>query len=87
MPTIRQAPAGAAETRSAAARKAAATRTLRRERKAAVAATKLQAGGRPTPGESCEICGRHLTDPRSVERGIGSGCWAKILSRTPGPVV
>ena len=44
-----------------------------------------KADGHITPGDSCEICGRHLTDPESIGRGIGSDCWAKfILSRTGG---
>lgn len=25
----------------------------------------------------CRHCGRELTDPESVRRGIGSTCWAK----------
>jgi Family of unknown function (DUF6011) len=25
----------------------------------------------------CRRCGRGLTDPRSVRRGVGPGCWVK----------
>lgn len=25
----------------------------------------------------CKACGRHLSDPVSIERGVGSDCWAK----------
>lgn len=25
----------------------------------------------------CRHCGRTLTDPTSIERGVGSDCWAK----------
>lgn len=25
----------------------------------------------------CEICGRKLKSQKSIERGIGPGCWAK----------
>lgn len=25
----------------------------------------------------CKVCGRLLTDPTSVERGVGPDCWAK----------
>lgn len=27
---------------------------------------------------SCGICGRPLTDPTSIQRGIGPDCWSKI---------
>jgi len=26
----------------------------------------------------CRICGRLLTNPKSVERGIGPVCWARL---------
>lgn len=28
--------------------------------------------------KKCLICNRELTDPESVERGIGPGCWEKM---------
>jgi len=27
---------------------------------------------------NCEICGRELTNPLSIQRGIGPVCWSKI---------
>jgi hypothetical protein len=29
---------------------------------------------------NCEICGRALSDPESIKRGIGSECWQHVLS-------
>ena len=29
----------------------------------------------------CIICGRLLTDPLSVKRGMGPVCWAAILKK------
>jgi len=66
--------------RSEAAAKAAATRAARRERKVAEVVAKLKAGGHLSPGDYCEICKKHLDDPESVERGIGSDCWQHLLS-------
>ena len=31
---------------------------------------------------NCAICGRGLTDPISLERGIGPECYGKIAPRT-----
>ncbi len=33
----------------------------------------------------CSICNRPLSDPKSVERGIGPICWQKILSKMKQP--
>ncbi len=33
----------------------------------------------------CEVCGRRLKSPISIERGIGPGCWKKINSQGRGP--
>lgn len=27
---------------------------------------------------TCKICGRRLTNPESVKRGVGPVCWAKM---------
>ena len=30
------------------------------------------------PGSTCRICGRALSNPVSVARGIGPHCWAAL---------
>jgi len=32
------------------------------------------------PLHHCFICGRHLDDQASIERGIGPECWQDVLS-------
>ena len=34
-----------------------------------------------SPENKCMICGRLLTDPVSVKRGIGPVCYAAILGK------
>ena len=45
---------------------------------------RLKAGGKLIPGDTCEICWKHLDDPESKARGIGSDCWQTILSMIDG---
>lgn len=34
----------------------------------------------------CTICGREITDPLAIRRGIGSECWKKIQKKdAPAP--
>jgi hypothetical protein len=83
---VQRAEARLHDRRSAAAKKAAETRRLRKERLVYETVQRLQAGGVLTPGINCEICGRGLTDRQSKARGIGSDCWQLImahLTRTP----
>jgi hypothetical protein len=35
--------------------------------------------GTLTPGHNCRICGKALTDPPSLQRGIGPECWGRVL--------
>jgi hypothetical protein len=67
--------------RSNGARKAAATRSKRRERRVYAVVEKLKAGGKLPPASRCVICTKLLTDPESIERGIGSDCWQDVLHR------
>ena len=32
------------------------------------------------PSNHCKICGRPLSDPKSIKRGIGPVCWEKVLA-------
>jgi hypothetical protein len=68
------------EKRSKAARKASATRSRRQSLKVQDAAQRLLADKRSGPRRSCYICGRHLDDTASIERGIGSECWQNVLA-------
>ena len=67
------------ERRSAGAKKAAQTRRARKDRRAHQAAIDFLEKHATGPREHCYICGRELTDPESVERGIGSECWQDVL--------
>jgi hypothetical protein len=68
------------ENRSAAAKKAAATRRERQEKAIYEAARRIfHDGHRFGPARSCVICGNGLGDADSVERGIGSDCWQKVM--------
>ena len=66
------------ERRSAAARKAAVTRAKRKE-KAVYEAARLLEAKQLEPRQHCRICGRILSDPESIRRGIGSECWQRVL--------
>lgn len=33
----------------------------------------------------CEVCGRRLKSPTSIERGIGPGCWKKMNKQHERP--
>jgi len=33
---------------------------------------------------NCRICGRLLTNPVSVERGVGPVCWARLRRKKIG---
>lgn len=32
-------------------------------------------------GHKCSDCGRELTDPKSIDRGVGPKCYAKRLTK------
>lgn len=50
---------------------------------------RLASGGEPhpqaevLPATHCRICGRELTDPESIERGIGPTCYEAATSSVP----
>ncbi len=67
------------QKRSNAAKAAAKTRNKRQEKKIYETARRLVADGELTPGLHCDICGKHLDDPVSIARAIGSECWQHIL--------
>jgi Family of unknown function (DUF6011) len=67
------------ERRSEAAKKAAATRHKRQERKTYEAARKIVEGHKLGPRHHCVICGKGLSDTESIGRGIGSECWQGVL--------
>ena len=68
------------ERRSRAAKQAAQTRHHRRGKQIHVIANKIVQGGCTGPRHHCSICGRGLSDPPSIARGIGSECWQDILA-------
>jgi hypothetical protein len=70
-----------AQRRSQAAKKAAATRSDRRERRIYEVIRKLGRGHKYGPASHCVVCGKSLGDPESIERGIGSDCWQEIMKR------
>jgi Family of unknown function (DUF6011) len=69
------------QRRSEAAKKAAKTRALRQERKVYAIAQKLQLGHKYGPSSICVVCDKDLADPESIERGIGSDCWQKVMAK------
>jgi Family of unknown function (DUF6011) len=67
--------------RSKGAKKAAATRARRQAIKLNEMVRKLSLGHKYGPSQICEFCDQPLTDPQSIERGIGSDCWQKIMAK------
>ena len=65
--------------RSDAAKKAAATRHRRQEKRVYDAARRISTGEAYGPATACVICGRGLGDEQSIRRGIGSECWQFVL--------
>jgi hypothetical protein len=68
------------ERKSQAAKQSAATRQERRRDKVHIVAKRSAAGLSTGPAKHCYICGRFLTDPVSIDRGIGSECWQDVLN-------
>jgi hypothetical protein len=68
------------ERRSNAAKKAAVTRRERQEKCVYEVAKRILAGSSIGARRHCYICGRHLDDPESINRGIGSECWQGVLA-------
>jgi len=69
------------ERRSRAAKAAAKTRARRQEHKVYTVARRIVAGNGIGPRHRCFICGKHLEDPKSIARGIGSECWQGVLTQ------
>jgi Family of unknown function (DUF6011) len=67
------------EYRSQAATKAAATRRRRTEQKVYSVSQAIIDGHVYGPRQHCVICRKGLDDPDSIERGIGSDCWQRVL--------
>jgi hypothetical protein len=67
------------ERRRNGAKKAAATRQRRHELRVRQIAARIVASGSIGNRCNCALCGRGLTDPESVARGIGSECWQDVL--------
>lgn len=67
------------ERASVSAKKAGATRRLRQKRRVYDIARQISEGHIYGPLSHCFICGRHLDDPQSIERGIGPECWQGVL--------
>lgn len=73
-----------ARKRSLAAKKAAETRAIRRERMAYKIAQKILSGAGVTPSDNCHLCGKAVSDDESRQRGIGPDCWQFILRLVEG---
>jgi len=69
------------ERRSQAAKKAAVTRARRQEQQIYATAQRIIANEKTGPRDNCVICGKGLSDPESIERGIGSECWQHVLDQ------
>jgi hypothetical protein len=39
----------------------------------------LRSGEPLAAGSTCLVCGRHLADAESVQRGVGSECWGAVI--------
>lgn len=69
------------ERRHRAALQGAETRQRRREQLIYSIVGQLRLGHRYGPRQRCKVCGRHLDDTQSIERGIGLECWQTVLKR------
>jgi hypothetical protein len=77
---IRQASERVHERRSEAAKRAAATKRQRRDRRVYEVARRIMAHEGIGRQRYCFICGKSLTDAESIVRGIGSDCWQEVLA-------
>jgi hypothetical protein len=67
--------------RSASAKKAAVTRAKSTKLRVAQAARKFVAQEATGPARHCFICGKTVSDPESIARGVGSDCWQNVLQQ------
>lgn len=70
-----------ADRRRVGAAKAAETRRRRRALKLYAIVEQLRLGHRYGPRHACVLCGKALSDPPSITRGIGSECWGHVLEQ------
>jgi Family of unknown function (DUF6011) len=76
------------ERRARAAKQAAVTRRARVEARVyAVVKRWQELGALPGPRPNCYCCGRGLDDPQSIQRGIGSECWGRVLAQLEAKAV
>ena len=64
----------------AARKQGVETRKRRREEKIAKVAKDYLLGKQIGNDTECAICGKGLSDPVSVERGVGSECWPQLMT-------
>jgi Family of unknown function (DUF6011) len=69
------------EWRSQAAKEAAKTRAGRQQFRVQEIAKRIALKQRTGPRGHCYVCGRGLSDPQSIARGIGSECWQGVLDQ------
>ena len=81
---VQAAEARVSQRLSRAAVKGAVTRRRRVERNVYAVTQGLREGRVYGPRGSCVICGKGLSDVESVERGIGSECWQRMLKVVEG---
>jgi hypothetical protein len=66
--------------RSKAAQEGAKTRAARQQRQTAQLVKRYLSGQHIVgPLPNCAICGKAIDDQQSIERGVGSDCWQKLL--------
>jgi Family of unknown function (DUF6011) len=65
--------------RKEGAAKAAVTRKRRHEKLIHAIAAKVVRDEKTGPSDFCILCKKAVTDPASIERGIGSDCWQGVL--------
>ena len=89
--TVRAAMAAAEERRSQrrsnSAKKAAETRRRRIEKRTYEVARRIVDGHVFGPASHCQVCGRGIDDPVSIERGVGSDCWQCVLTCIEAPAM
>jgi hypothetical protein len=68
------------QRRSKSAKAAAETRNHRQELRVLETAKRIFAGHGIGQRKHCYICGKGLSDPESIQRGIGPECWQEILT-------
>ena len=68
------------QRRAEGARKSGATRKRRAEKKLYEIVDRIVAGHTYGPAHTCALCDKDLSDPQSIERGIGSDCWQRVLA-------